>query len=431
MGWLCGCFDGLRARRSADADPALQKQPKQGIAAPVATTTAVETPVKPERSPARKAGSEVTEEPLFSARSEGFSSQFGGTTREPTEEQDFPSSRIGWKTPRRSGMVDDQVRLGPRSSRSARKSLAPRALAGPFLPAAVAGTWRYHETATYQLTRLPDDQWRFDEIQDSGRTVAGIMQPHGSWMKGVLCFTDTQEECGTIRMAFSVDEGVIRSNFRPSGEDWWSGDMVAIQEESGKRRSTSPQVADEAPEIDKERSRSSSVRGRRSVARDRASSSRTSLRSSEQSRSSSRGRTDRQVLELIPTRVRAKLERSIKQTRKRTPSLTRVKMDRDSGIRSIDADPEDDAGRSTLRTSGLSSRFSAESTESSTIIKEVHVANMKPGFGPAAGEAGGPAGGQERKPCCSTLFQVCCRNETIVDPPAGEYSELYVERHAS
>lgn len=416
MGSVCSCFDGLSSKRSAHASvlasPA--KWGSGGQQAPSGTAAALAAdglPLKPDRSPARATGSEATEEPV-SALSEPPSSD---VPRETTEEQDV---RLNWMR----GEFGDQVQQWRASSDST--SAPDLAYAGLPTLGVLAGTWRYHETACYQLSALSGGQWRFDERHDSGRTVSGILEPRGAWLKGALSYNDTSEECGTIRLRFGFihDQGVICSNFRPSGANWWSGDMFARQD---KRISSieeeSEQKDDEADE-EREGLQELTTRG-----------------SSASSAGPRKFGSKKQGLDMIPTRVKAKLERSIQKTRRRPNSMfSEGTISSRQNSRSSRQHSRQNSREGTEQGSSLASARRTLRGPSRWSQPSEGVSCAGGGSGTFATEAslqitsggrGGSMASQKsgvppREPCCTQLFPDCCRNTST---RGSELSELSVE----
>lgn len=375
MPFFCGCFEGLGKKGGAAREDADCKRP---LLHPCSTPALSEGPRSKRGDSPQTNGSDATEEPPPSARSLEV---FG---REASDDQET-SIR---------GDAQDSFRKGGFKH-------------GELDPLAIVGTWRYHETATYDVNRHTEDQWRFYECHDSGREVIGLLQQHGQWIKGDLSFTDTAEECGTIRMR--LEDGIIRSNFRPSGADWWSGDMVATRETDSRLSSQAP-ASSEMDDADIH-----SSRGGRSRPNSRGSSrpnSQTPSRRGASNRSSTRERSEKcekHGLELIPTRVRAKLERSaaassLKKQRRGTPLDKGPKQRPSAKALQLEAGCREAlAGSARMPSAWQAARYGADPRQ---------VAAEMP-IGATAGSGRlhevGPAQ-EDLRPCCPTLFHDCCRN---------------------
>lgn len=95
----------------------------------------------------------------------------------------------------------------------------------------LVGKWKYDDCFIYEIRKDGANQWRFFEQHECGRKVSGVLRPKGGWLQGLLVFTDSLEECGTIRLYYSQDVEVILSNFKAQGENNWSSDIIARRED--------------------------------------------------------------------------------------------------------------------------------------------------------------------------------------------------------
>lgn len=230
MGVSCSCFDGISARQLLQTGHGRGTGPTSlsgGSTAPVpvrsrspcqhpeaAADTAETAPelqgaAQPEcRASARAGGSDST--------AEGASTTSDAVVGHGEPKENRPGSDCS----ARSGSQADDEALP--SGQSGQRGSSHGLLASELI-----GTWRYDGSYTYQIEFDEAEQYRFREQHESGRWVSGIMRPNGVWLQGMLAFTDSEEECGTIRVHFSSDLALVISNFRVVGEDDWSDDIIA------------------------------------------------------------------------------------------------------------------------------------------------------------------------------------------------------------